>query len=213
MNKVFFHSLLAELAETPQKAQLIAVTKYSSVDETNEAIQAGVTKIGENRVELLEEKSKSLLPVEKHFIGTIQSKKLRRILKVADVIESIDSLEHLEKLNCIAEEEGKIAKVFLQFNISGEAQKSGFKSKDIDMIKKCIQKLNNISVQGVMGMAENTQDDEEIRKQFKLAKKIFDTLKKDIPTLKELSIGMSHDYKIALEEGATIIRIGSALFQ
>lgn len=212
MNKAFFQSLLAELAETPQKAQLIAVTKYSSIDETNEAIQAGVTKIGENRIELLEEKSEKLLPVEKHFIGTIQSKKLRRILKVADVIESIDSLEHLEKLNCIAEEEGKIAKVFLQFNISGEAQKSGFKSKDIYMIKKCIQKLNNISVQGVMGMAENTENNEEIRYQFRLAKSVFDDLKKDIPSIKELSIGMSGDYKIALEEGATLVRIGSALF-
>ncbi len=213
MNLNFYKQIQKELLETSQKAQLIAVTKYSNINEINEAIKQGITKIGENRIESMEEKMEYLLPVEKHFIGVVQGKKLKRILNNFDIIQSIAKWEHLEKLNKIALEEGKIAKIFLQVNISHEYQKSGFTPSDLKNIKEKIILFKNITVQGIMGMAENTENKDDIRMQFRLARNIFNDLKKEIPTIKELSLGMSSDYKIALEEGATLVRIGSALFK
>ena len=213
MNVDFFNQLQEEFKKYPQDPKLVAVTKYSTVEEVNKAIEQGVDRIGENRIEMLEEKLPDLLPVEKHFIGAIQSKKLRRIVKAADVIQSIGSFDHLEKLNRIAGEEGKIMPVFLQVNISHEGQKSGFQASELIEIKKVVQNMNNILVQGVMGMAENTEKELDLRMQFRLAKGVFHDLQKEIPTVKELSIGMSGDYRIALEEGATVVRIGSKLFK
>ena len=108
MNLKFYQKLQKELQE--KQAQLVAVTKYSPVEEINTAIKQGINKIGENRVESLEEKIKNLLPVEKHFIGVIQSQKIRKIINLFDVIQSVSSLKHLQKINRIAEEENKTAK-------------------------------------------------------------------------------------------------------
>lgn len=212
MNLAFYQKLQKQLSSTPQKAKLIAVTKYSEADEINEAISARVNIIGENRLQDAEEKFPHLLQVEKHFIGTIQSKKLRKILELFDVIESLGSYEHLKKLDQIAKEEGKIAKVFLQINISSEKQKSGFHPSELQDITEKVKSMNNICIQGVMGMAEKTDNKMDIRMQFRLAKNIFSELQKTIPTVKDLSLGMSSDYEIALEEGATLIRVGRALF-
>ncbi|MBT4936984.1 YggS family pyridoxal phosphate-dependent enzyme [Candidatus Peregrinibacteria bacterium] len=212
MNLPFYQQLKKQLGSTEQKAKLVAVTKYSEVDEINKAISAGINIIGENRLQDAEKKFPYLLPVEKHFIGTIQSKKLRKIFNLFDVIESLGSYEHLEKLNNIAEEEGKIAKIFLQVNVSSESQKSGFLPLELKEITGKTKNMNNICIQGIMGMAEKTDNEMDIRMQFRLAKNIFLELQKDIPTIKELSLGMSSDYEIALEEGATLVRVGKALF-
>jgi len=235
MNIDFYNQLQKELSETSQKARLIAVTKYSSAEEVNEAIKQGVTIIGENRLQVAEEKFKELegfsrkaiqqsdsslslreragVRAEKHFIGTIQSKKLRKIIQLFDVIESVGSWDHLEKINTIAVEEGKKVRVFLQVNISSEMQKSGFKPSELEGVEQKISSFRNVQIEGLMGMAENTRDELDIRMQFRLAKNIFENLKGVILSMKELSLGMSHDYKIALEEGATLIRIGSKLFK
>lgn len=212
MNIQFFQELQRTFSQFPQTPKLVAVTKYSNISEINEAIQQGVERIGENRIEVLEEKLPDLLPVEKHFIGVLQTKKLRRIVKIADVIQSVASLEHLEKINIIAKEEGKVMRVFLQINISGESQKSGFAPSELLSAIQTIPQFQNLKVEGIMGMAEHTENEMDIRMQFRLAKRVFEDMKKEIPSIKELSLGMSGDFLIALEEGSTMVRIGSALF-
>ena len=217
----------------------MAVTKYVGVEETNEVIKAGVRAIGENRVEDSEKKFPHLLPadstgsprVEKHFIGQIQSRKIKRIVELFDVIQSVGSIEHLQRIENEADKRQKDIRVLLQFNISGEERKGGFNENNLEQIiqaiaskslsansreladrDKIILATHHIKIIGVMGMASHTDDEEIVRKQFGLLKTIRDRLQEKFPKITELSMGMSDDYKIALEEGATMLRIGRALF-
>ncbi|MDO8552135.1 MAG: YggS family pyridoxal phosphate enzyme [bacterium] len=220
-----------EMSSAGRKVTLVAVTKSVGIDETNEIIKAGVRAIGENRVEDFEKKITQLLPVEKHFIGQIQSRKIKRIVELFDVIQSVDSIEHLEKIEREAVSQNKKIKILLQFNISREAQRGGFEPSDVVQIIKAIGRyslsvnsreltdksnsilsIQHVEIIGVMGMASDTTDTEVVREQFRLLKDIRDQLQSKYPKIKELSMGMSSDCQIALEEGATILRIGRALF-
>ncbi|OGG58006.1 hypothetical protein A3C86_02345 [Candidatus Kaiserbacteria bacterium RIFCSPHIGHO2_02_FULL_49_16] len=239
MNKKFFEQLTEYLNRFPRKILLVAVTKYVGVEETNEVIKAGVRAIGENRVEDSEKKFPHLLPadstgsprVEKHFIGQIQSRKIKRIVELFDVIQSVGSIEHLQRIENEADKRQKDIRVLLQFNISGEERKGGFNENNLEQIiqaiaskslsansreladrDKIILATHHIKIIGVMGMASHTDDEEIVRKQFGLLKTIRDRLQEKFPKITELSMGMSDDYKIALEEGATMLRIGRALF-
>lgn len=238
MNIKFYKELDFELKKYSQKPRLLAVTKYSEIDEINFAIENWVNLIWENRVETAEKKFSNLIwNPEKHFIWTVQTKKLRKIFNLFDVIQSIWSLKQLQKINSIAKEEWKLARIFLQFNISNEEQKSWFLESDISEILKFLWKnvekyyyslkdpstvslwqnnaleckFENIIIEWIMWMASK-EDGDVVRVQFKNAKRIFDNLKKEIPSIKELSIWMSWDYEVALEEWSTIVRIWSALF-
>ena len=214
MNLEVYKNIQTKFSKYPQKPKLIVVTKYSNIDEIKDAIEKWVRMIWENRIEIAEEKFKKLdlKNIEKHFIWVVQTKKLRKIFSLFDVIETIWNIKQLNKINQIALEQWKIANIFLQFNISKEEQKSWFTYKQINKIIEIITKLKSTNIIWIMWMASIWSDD-EIRKQFKLAKKIFDELKTQLTTIKELSIWMSSDYEIALEEWATIIRIWSILFK
>lgn len=224
MNLQNYYQIIQELSEFEQRPRLVAVTKYSDMSEINEAIKAWVKIIGENRVESASEKfqwhslslggrvREGVRSVEKHFIGTLQTKKLRKIIELFDVIESVGNIKQIEKVEFIANELQKPVRIFLQFNISKEEQKSGFEGSDIHEILEVAKNLKYTRIEWIMWMASQESDD-EIRKQFRTAKEIFETLQKEIPSIQELSLGMSHDYKIALEEWATLVRIGSKLFQ
>lgn len=212
MNSIFLNNLKEKVSGIDRKIKLIAVTKSVGVDATNEIIRAGVAAIGENRIEDAEGKFPHLLPVEKHFIGQIQSRKIKRIVELFDVIQSVDSIEHLERIDREDVAQDKNMRTLLQFNISGEEQKGGFEQNDIARVAETISSLRRVNIIGVMGVAENTKDSEIVRKQFRLLKDIRDQLRTKFPEITELSMGMSNDYKIALEEGATMLRIGRALF-
>lgn len=212
MNSTFLNQLTEEIRKVPQKVTLVAVTKGIDIDETNGVIKAGVNAIGENRVEEFEKKVPHLLPVEKHFIGQIQSRKIKQIVELFDVIQSVASIEHLQRIEKEAQTQHKNIRVMLQFNISEEEQKGGFGRTDIAYIIETLPAIQSAKIIGVMGMATNTQDTEIVRKQFRLLKNIRDQLRTKFPEIVELSMGMSNDYKIALEEGATILRIGRLLF-
>ena len=224
MNKDSFDYIGERISRVPQKVTLVAVTKSVGIEETNEVIKAGVSAIGENRVEDFERKFPQLLPVEKHFIGQIQSRKIKRIVELFDVIQSVSSIEYLKKIDAEALAQVKPTKVLLQFNISGEVRKGGFKqdelgnnslpanSRELTGMNQTISTTHHIKIIGVMGMATNTEDGETVRKQFRRLKDIRDQLRARFPEIIELSMGMSNDYKIALEEGATMLRIGRALF-
>jgi len=224
MNKDSFDYIGERISRVPQKVTLVAVTKSVGIEETNEVIKAGVSAIGENRVEDFERKFPQLLPIEKHFIGQIQSRKIKRIVELFDVIQSVSSIEYLKKIDAEALAQVKPTKVLLQFNISGEVRKGGFKqdelgnnslpanSRELIGMNQTISTTHHIKIIGVMGMATNTEDGETVRKQFRRLKDIRDQLRARFPEIIELSMGMSNDYKIALEEGATMLRIGRALF-
>lgn len=201
----------SNLQKAGRPIKLVAVTKSFDLPTTQALIQAGVKAIGENRVEVAEKKFPHLPAVEKHFIGFLQSKKLKKIIQLFDVIQSVDSNAHLIKMNQLAQDMGKHLDIFLQFNISGETQKNGYSFTQIDEIKKILPQINHLKIIGVMGMASDSVEKTIIRSQFKNLREIRDQLQKISPPISELSMGMSGDYLIALEEGATLVRIGRGL--
>ncbi len=230
MRNVFLNGLKEEINKAPREVTLVAVTKSVGVNETNEVIKAGVTAIGENRIEDAEKKFPYLLPVEKHFIGQIQSRKIKRTVELFDCIQSVGSISHLQLIEKEAVSQNKNIKILLQFNISGEGQKGGFGADELSNVAiairyslsansreladkiKTISAADHVQIIGVMGIAADTKDAEVVRKQFRLLKSIRDRLRAKYPSIAELSMGMSDDYKIALAEGATMLRIGRALF-
>jgi hypothetical protein len=206
-------STLNELGNT----QLICVTKTVDPERINEAIKAGATIIGENRVQEFEEKADSLLSCEKHMIGHLQTNKVKKAVEYFDVIQSVDSLKVAQEINKKAEDAGKIQEIYLQVNIGNEPQKHGFKLDDVRQEISEIASLKNIRVTGMMCIPPYVPP-EQARPYFKKMKALFDELKVETQgkfeniELKELSMGMSGDYMVAIEEGATMVRIGSAIF-
>ncbi len=207
-----YNKIVKEISASQRKILLVAVTKNVDIDTTNEIIRDGATAIGENRIEAFEDKVASLLPVEKHFIGQIQSGKIKRIVKLFNCVQSVGLVKHLRNINDEAIRQGRDIKVLLQFNISGETQKGGFDPNDTKQIILDIGEIKGVRIVGVMGMASDTDDTEMIRRQFQFLRGIRDEFRLVYPEMVELSMGMSNDYKIAIEEGASILRIGSVLF-
>ncbi len=203
--------ILNELQKAPHPVKLVAVTKSFEVETTKALIKAGASAIAENRVERAVEKLPQLPSVETHFIGQIQSKKIKSIVQLFDVIESVGSNQHLLKIDGLAQALNKKVDVFLQFNISEESQKSGYSIQDLEAVEKGMSQLQFIRVVGLMGMASNTSDASVIRSQFASLRHLRDELQKRHSTIRELSMGMSSDYRMAIEEGATVVRIGRAL--
>lgn len=196
------------------KVTLVAATKGRPVEQINRVIKAGITIIAENKIQEAEDKFKSveLLPCEKHFIGHLQKNKVKKAVKLFDYIQSVDSAELLEKINNYAIIVGKIQNIFLQINISQDNHKFGLSEDQAIQIIKNIKKYPNIKLTGLMTIGKNVKNPDEIRKYYKKLKKTFDQMNKIHP-LKHLSMGMSADYEIALEEGSNMIRIGKALFE
>lgn len=200
------------LQKTPQSAQLVAVTKSFDLIQTKALIEAGVVMIAENRVEKAMEKFPHLPEtIEKHFIGRVQSKKIPKLVQWFDVIESIGSIEHLLKIDYEAQKQNKKIRVLLQFNISGEPQKDGFNIDECEKVQSSFSDLHNVQVIGLMGMATDTEDQDVIHSQFQKLRLLRDQFEKKFPTVRELSMGMSSDYRIALKEGATMVRLGRSL--
>ncbi|MCD4762315.1 YggS family pyridoxal phosphate-dependent enzyme, partial [bacterium] len=195
MNKVY-NKIVQEINDSGREILLVAVTKNVDTDSTNEIIRDGALAIGENRIEAFEDKEASLLPVEKHFIGQIQSKKIKKIVKLFDVVHSVSSIKHLRKINDVAINQKKDIRVLLQFNISGETQKGGFDPNDTKQIISGIEDIHGVRIVGVMGMAADTADTEKIRKQFQRLRGIRDEFSLVYSDVVELSMGMSNDYRI-----------------
>lgn len=198
--------ILAEISPV----KLVCVTKGRSVSEIEEAIRAGVTKIGENLLQEAQQKFQHLaLPIEKHFLGRIQKNKIKKIVALFDVVQSVESIEIAEKLNKAAAEQGKTLPVFIQVNIDEDQQKSGARVKDVSTIIEKIKNLPNLKLQGLMTIGKLTKNPKEARATFQKMKKLFQGI---TPPLHDLSMGMSNDYTIAIKEGATMVRVGRAIF-
>jgi pyridoxal phosphate enzyme (YggS family) len=199
----------------PSAVRLVAVTKGHPLDAVVAALEAGLVDLGENRVEELEEKraSPSAAGARWHLIGHVQSRKVARALAAADLIHSVDSLRLAERIARAAGEGGRAARVLLQVNTSGEASKGGFSFGDgVDPLLGAAS-LPGLAVEGLMTMAPLTEDEGVLRATFRRLREMLDALRARRPEVgTELSMGMTNDFRIAVEEGSTLIRIGTALF-
>jgi hypothetical protein len=191
----------------PSNVKLIAVTKTRTVEEIKEAIGSGITCIGENRVQEAEEKFPLLPKVEKHLIGSLQTNKVRLAVELFDVIQSVDSLKLAKEIDKRCKAINKVMPVLVEVNIGEESNKHGIRLGDVESFVKEISQLKNVDIQGLMCVAPLVSP-EEARPYFKKMKQTFDSIK----GLKWLSMGMSNDYKVAIEEGSNMVRIGTAIF-
>ena len=207
-------NLKSSLEDKPQ-INIVVVTKTRSPEEIQEAIAAGATSIGENRVQEAEQKFSKIQNIEKtekRLIGRLQSNKVKKAVKIFDTIDSVDSLKLSQKISKAAKDLGKTQRVLLQINSSGENTKAGFSLNSKKEILECIN-MSGIRVEGLMTMAPNTKDVDLIARSFQKTKKLFDELNElENIKMKTLSMGMSGDYQIAIREGSTSIRVGTAIF-
>lgn len=196
----------------PNEITLIAVTKYVTIDRAKEAINAGVKHIGENRTdEYLEKKQNIDLDAEWHFIGTLQSRKTREIVNKVDYIHSLDRRSLAREIN--RRSESKV-NCFVQVNVSGEESKHGLNENEVLDFVETLKDYPNVHVVGLMTMAPYDSSEEELRKIFGTLRNLRDEVKAknlSYAPCEYLSMGMSQDFHIAIEEGATHIRIGTRL--
>lgn len=211
---------LAKIKSTiPNHVQLIAVSKTKPVEDILEAYHTGHKVFGENRVQELADKYEALpKDIEWHMIGYLQSNKVKYIAPFVHLIHGVHSLKLLEEINKRAKNEERTINVLLQFHIAEEDTKSGFSFEEVkDLLESdVLLSLENIAIKGVMGMATFTDDAEKIRDEFRTLNNYFLTLKGHFFKYNEefsiISMGMSGDYEIAIEEGSTMIRVGSSIF-
>ena len=196
-----------------EQITLIAVTKNHGVDFMREAIDAGATDIGENRVQEAAEKFPVLeRNVTRHLIGHLQTNKVKPAVKLFDVIQSVDSVHLATALDKAAKNFGKVQDVLIQINLAREPQKSGVLPEDFDALINFIDAAENLRLRGLMTIAPNFADVEQCRPLFRQMRTLYDELRASRMAFNMLSMGMTHDYKIAVEEGANVVRIGTAIF-
>lgn len=204
-------------ASLPKGVTLVAVSKFHPVEALQEAYDCGQRAFGESRANELVAKA-SALPhdVEWHFIGHLQTNKVRSIIPHASLIHSIDSEKLLRLVDSEARRIGRTVDVLLQVHVAREETKFGFTPQELDDLAASgiIPSLGNIRVRGVMGMASNVDDETRIRQDFRDIARAFDNLRNTtgIETLDTISMGMSHDYMTAIAEGSNMVRIGTTIF-
>jgi pyridoxal phosphate enzyme (YggS family) len=203
----------------PHKTRLIVVTKTHPIEVLQKAYNLGLRTFGENKVQEMVGKAEGLPnDIQWHLIGHLQSNKVKYIAPFVCMIHSVDSFKLLEEINKEAKKNNRIIQCLLQVYIANEDTKFGLSTDELmDILTNPkLEKLENIDIQGLMGMATNTADQNQIRKEFHFLKGLFTelsaTIQKNNVHWNELSMGMTSDYKIAAEEGSTMVRIGSAIF-
>ena len=195
------------------KIILVAVTKNHGVELMREAIDAGAKNIGENRVQEAAEKFQTLnREVTRHLIGHLQTNKVKQAVKLFDLIESVDSQHLAAAIDKAAAQIGKVQDILIQVNLARETQKSGVLLEDLNALISFVDGLKNLRLRGLMMIAPNFPDVERCRPLFAQMRKLFDELKTSRVNFDFLSMGMTHDYKIAVEEGANVVRLGTAIF-
>ena len=197
--------------------EIVAVSKYASLETIKEFLSLDLDlPLAESKAQSLRDRVGELKNFENikwHFIGRIQSNKIKYIVKFADLIQSVDSIEIAEIINKEAEKNNKIQNILLQFNISEESQKGGFNLSDYKEVYQNILNLKNIKIKGLMGVALNSEDSNLIEEEFESLNKIYNDInfEFDKNKISILSIGMTSDYHLAIKHGTNMIRIGSGL--
>jgi pyridoxal phosphate enzyme (YggS family) len=206
-------------AQLPGNVRLVCVSKFHPVEALQEAYNAGQRVFGESKVQEMDEKHEALpKDIEWHFIGHLQSNKIKYIVPYVTLIHGVDSEKLLIEINKQAGKIGRKVNCLLQVYIAQEETKFGFLPEEVLTLFEAdkLKELPYVSVCGLMGMASNTDDNRQIKKEFGALKRLFDTIRANYPSVpdsfKELSMGMSGDYAFAVEEGSSLVRIGSAIF-
>jgi len=198
----------------PDQIKIISVSKTFEAPLIQEAIDSGIKLFGENKIQEANEKFHRLSGDFKfHMIGHLQSNKVRDAVNLFDLIHSIDKVSTASKLNDEAEKKNKIQRILLQLKTTDEVTKYGVSPDDIIPVAEAVSSMKNLQLEGIMSIGPNTSNEIQIQKSFIETAKMFDKLNNLLKlNLKELSMGMSGDYTIAIKEGATMVRIGSAIF-
>ncbi len=190
---------------------LIVVTKTRTLEEMKEVYECGYKTYGENKVQQIIEKYND--SYDWHFIGRLQSNKVKPLISRVKLIHSVDREKLLKVINIEAEKQEVVMDVLLQVNISLEESKTGYLKEEVIEQMKTVEAYPNVCIRGLMTMAPFTEDEDLIRKTFKEARALYDQLKSENSSFKYLSMGMSNDYTIAVEEGANLLRVGSSVFK
>ena len=204
-------------SEIPDSVKLVAVSKTKPAEMIMEAYEAGHRIFGENKAQELAQKYQ-LLPkdIEWHFIGHMQTNKVKYIAPFVSLIHSVDSVKLMKEINKQAVKNKRVIDCLLQFHIAEESTKFGLNFEESEELIAALNEFKNIRFTGVMGMATYTDDKEQIHREFRQLHDYFDRLKEkyfsDKEYFKEISMGMSGDYKIAIEEGSTLVRLGTVIF-
>ncbi len=205
----------AKANRDPEEVLLLTVTKTVESENINDAIDQGITDIGENRVQEILNKYDSINPVNWHLIGHLQTNKVKYIIDKVKMIHSLDSIRLAKEIDKRAKKNQTSMNVLIQVNAANEDTKFGLHPKEVnDFIKKA-QELENIKIKGLMTIVPYDENPENVRPYFKILKSLFEEIKaKNFLgiDMKYLSMGMSNDFKVAIEEGANIVRIGTAIF-
>jgi hypothetical protein len=224
MNQEILQANIQQVQETIEKnapensnVDLIAVTKYIESDVLRKMVDSGISKVAENRTESLLEKQEELgelsQSIEWHFVGRLQTRPVRKIINQIDYLHSLDRMSLIKEVNKRAEQP---VKCFLQVNVSGEEQKAGFKPEEVLSVVEELKNSPNIYLVGLMTMAPHEESEEQLREHFSALKTLQEEvaeLNLDYAPCLELSMGMSNDYEIAIQEGATMVRVGRMLFK
>ena len=201
----------------PSTVRLVAVSKTIPVNRVREAIEAGVTVLGESYVQEAREKFNQLAtyPVSWHFIGHLQTNKAKYAVRLFDMIHSVDTLKLARELNKQSQKNAKVQNILIQINISKESSKSGVDAQNVLDLIDTVRHLENLSVKGLMTMPPFFNDPEKARPYFSALRNLRDRIRQETPpevALDELSMGMTGDFEVAIQEGATLVRIGTAIF-
>lgn len=198
------------LKELGANVQLVAVSKTKTVEDILALYTTGQRDFGENYVqELLDKQARLPTDIRWHFIGHLQSNKIKFILPFVYLIHGVDSLRLLKEIDRQASKTGRVVDVLLQVHVAREETKFGLDAAEVAEVMQAAPAMNAVKIRGLMGMASNTEDVETVRAEFRALKQLLDRW---FPTDGILSMGMSGDYRIAIEEGSTMVRIGSLLF-
>lgn len=199
----------------PEEVKLIAVSKTHPVARIREVVAEGQLEFGENRPQDMVEKYEELPDLHWNMIGTLQRNKVKYIAPFVHLIHSVDSEKLLAEIDKRAGQNERVIDCLLQINISDEEQKGGLTEQEAEELLQRIQDYPHVRIRGLMGMAEFTSDMQVVRRQFRRLKTAFEqfkSIRNEQVEMAELSMGMSGDFEIAIEEGATMVRIGSAIF-
>lgn len=202
----------SRVGRKPGEVRLVAVTKYARPEWIAPLLALGLRDLGENRPQQLVERAVALPNARWHLIGQLQRNKVRSLLPHAALIHSVDSLRLLQRISDIAGELGLTTRVLLQVNVSGEEAKQGFAPDELRRDWPACRRLPHVQIEGLMTMAPLSDNPDDARPTFRGLRELRDELARDAP-LPILSMGMSDDMEIAIEEGATMVRVGSAVFE
>ena len=215
--KASVREVCSRVDRDPDDIKIIAVSKTFPLSKIIELNTAGHEDFGENRIGELRDKYYHLSfqysgKINWHFVGHLQSRKVKDIIAFISLIHSVDSFKIAEEIDTNAKKIKRIIEVLIQVNTSREPQKSGVSIEDTVSLCKEISSLENVRMKGLMTIAKFTEDRDNIRESFRSLKNLYEELKPEMPDFQYLSMGMTHDYDIAIEEGSNMIRIGTAIF-